>query len=96
MTCILLGYTQNHMGVTYRMLNLCTKHVFLRFHFIWLNKTHGEYVSILEHTKAIIYILQDEDDFNKWAHIKIDASILKTSIPNKMLIPIGIIGWKKI
>ena len=42
---MLLGYAQNHMGGTYRMLNLCTKIIILVCNVICLNKTYDEYVS---------------------------------------------------
>ena len=41
-----LGYAQNHMGGTYHMLNLRTKRIVLSRDIIWLNKTHGKYISI--------------------------------------------------
>ena len=41
-----IGYAQNNMGGTYRMLNLRTKRIVLSCNIIWLNKTYGECVSI--------------------------------------------------
>ena len=67
-----LGYTQNHTSGTYRMLNLCTKHIVLSRDIILLNKTYREYVSRKYNTKAEDYILQCEDDSYNWANIKID------------------------
>ena len=57
-----LGYTQNHTGGTYRMLNLCTKHIVISHDVIWLKKTYGEYVPRKENTKADTYIIQNDDE----------------------------------
>ena len=62
MSCILLYYAYNNTGGTYRMLNLRTKRTVPSHGIIRLNKTHGDYVSRKEHTKAKHYILQDEDE----------------------------------
>ena len=59
-TCIFLGYAQNHTGGIYLMLNLRTKRIVLIRDVIWLNKTYGEYISRKETTKMTSYILQDE------------------------------------
>ena len=72
-TCMLLGYAQNHRGGTYCMLNLRTKCIVLSHDGICLNKTYSEYVSRKYHTKANSYILQDEEEYYKWAYVKIDT-----------------------
>ena len=36
-------------------------------------KTHREYVSRKENNNAISYVLQDEDESNDWAQVKIDT-----------------------
>ena len=59
-TCKFLGYARNHMDGTYHALNLCSKIVVPSFDVQCLNKTYGNYVSILEHTKDVTYILKDE------------------------------------
>ena len=79
-TCMLLYYKHNHMGSTYHMLNLYTKHIVLSRDIIWLNKTQGEYVLRREHIKADRYIIKYEDNSNKWDHVKLIQSRLKTSI----------------
>ena len=58
MTCMFLGYAQNHTGGTYCMLNICTKFIVLIHAFIWINKTYNEYVSRKEHTKDDSYTPQ--------------------------------------
>ena len=55
------------------MLNLCTKFIVLIHAVIWINKTYSEYVSRKYHTKANSYILQDEEEYYKWAYVKIDT-----------------------
>ena len=71
-TCMFLSYAQNHTGGTYHMLNLRTKRIVPSRDIIWLNKTYGDYISSKEKTKANYYILQNEDEYYKWAHVKID------------------------
>ena len=98
-TCMLPGYAQNNTGVTYRMLNICTKCIVISCDFIWLNKNYGEYVSRKENTKANNYILQEEDDSYNWAHVKKyfanNEVKTKTVKQKKMLRPIRILGRKK-
>ena len=60
MTCMFLGYARHNMGGIYQMLNLRTNSIFLIPHVIWVNKTYGEYISRLEHTKDDSYILLDK------------------------------------
>ena len=55
------------------MLNLSTKCIVLSCDVIWPNKTYGKYISRQEHTKAVSYILQDEDKSDKWYYVKIDT-----------------------
>ena len=43
--CMFLGYTQNHTGGIYLMLNIRTKCIVLIHDVIWINKTYGEYIS---------------------------------------------------
>ena len=69
-TCILLGYEKNHTGGTYCIISIHTKHIIIISDIIWINKTYGEYVSRKENTKAITYILQDEDESYSWSHVK--------------------------
>ena len=38
-----------------------------------MKKTYREYVSRKENNNANSYVLQDEDESNDWAHIKIDT-----------------------
>ena len=68
---MLLDYAQNNSVSTYRMLNICTKRIVIIREIIWLSKTYGEYLSRKENTKADTYILQDEDRYYNWAHVKI-------------------------
>ena len=70
MECMLLGYTQDHMDSTHHMLNICMSLIVLSRDIIWLNKTYGKYISWWEHTKAGSYILKDEYESNKRAHVK--------------------------
>ena len=63
------------------MLNLRTKRIVLSRDVIWLNKTHGDYVSIEENTKSNTYILQDKDGSYNWERIKIDP--FKTKVKTK-------------
>ena len=63
MTCMFPGYAQNHTGVTYRMLNICTKRVVLIRGVIWLEKTYREYVSRNFNNKADASIPQNEDKY---------------------------------
>ena len=67
-----LGYAQNNTSGTYQMLNIRTKHIILSCEVMWLEETYGEYVSRKENTKADSNILQNEYEFYKWAHVKID------------------------
>ena len=71
-TCMLLDYARNNNGVTYRMSNICTKHIILSRELIWLNKTYGEYVPRKQNSKADYFIQQNEYAFYEWAHVKID------------------------
>ena len=71
-TRMFLEYSQNHVGSTYCMLNLCTKRIVISRGVIWLNKTYGEYISIKYHTKSDSSILQDEDESDNLACVKID------------------------
>ena len=41
MTCMLLGYTQNHTGSTYGMLNIRTKLIVLSHDEIFLKNIYG-------------------------------------------------------
>ena len=59
MTCIFLGYSQNHNSGTYPMLNLRMKRIMIIRDAIWQNTTKGEYAPRKENTTATIYILQD-------------------------------------
>ena len=54
------------------MLNLGSKYIVLRHDVIWLNKTYGECVQRKENTSADTYILQDEEKYYNWDHIKVD------------------------
>ena len=67
---MLSGYADNHTGGTSHMFNLCPKRIILIHDIIWLGKTYYNYISIQEHTKDESYITQDEDNSNKWAHVK--------------------------
>ena len=64
------GYALNHMGSTYCILNICKKCVALSRDAICLNNTYVEYVSRFQYTKAVDYVLHNEDDSNKRARIK--------------------------
>ena len=81
------------------MLNLRTKRTVPSHGIILLNKTNGDYVSRKEHTKAKYYILQDEDESQNWAHVKIDNVKTKFNTEDvktkKTPIPSRIIGGKK-
>ena len=77
-----LGSVKNHTGGTHHMLNLLTKHNILSHDVIWLIKTYVEYVSQKENTNTDTYILQDKDDPNNWAHIKIDLFNNEVSTEN--------------
>ena len=72
MTCLLLGYAQNHIGGTYHILNLWKIYIGLSCIIIWINKNYGEYVSRKKNTKENSYILQDEYKSDIWTHIKMD------------------------
>ena len=45
MMFMLLGYAQNFIGITYRMINLPTKHIVLSSDVIWMNKNYDRYIS---------------------------------------------------
>ena len=81
-TCMFLGYSKAHTGGTYCMLNLLKIHLILSREIIWLNKTYGEYLPRKENTNTDTYILQDKDDPNNWAHIKIDLFNNEVSTEN--------------
>ena len=83
MTFVFLGYSQNHTGGTYCMLNLRTKLIVLSREIIWLNKTYSEYVLIKCTTKATSYILKEEDWSFNWYHIKMDT--VKTEVNTENL-----------
>ena len=53
------------------MLNLPTKRIVLIREVIWLKKTYREYVPRKENTKAYYYILKNEYEYYKLAHVKI-------------------------
>ena len=39
---------------------------------IWAKNMYGKYKSRKQHTKADDYVLQNKNDSNKWAKVKID------------------------
>ena len=70
-TWMFLGYVQDYTVGTYRILNMRTKFIVLSRDVIWLNKTYEDCVSRKDNTKADSYILQNEDNYYKWDHLKI-------------------------
>ena len=68
---MLLGYPQKHMDRTYPLLNIETKCSALSHGIIFLDKTYSRYAPRKDTTKATNYILQDEDESDKWSSIKI-------------------------
>ena len=61
MACMILDYAQNHTGITYWVLNICTELILLSLDVIWVNKTYREYVFIKKKPEANTFIVQDED-----------------------------------
>jgi transposase InsO family protein len=61
--CMFLGYSSNHSGDTYRLLNLKTYKVILSRDVTWLNKTYGDYHHISK-SKHVTY-LEHEDELDK-------------------------------
>ena len=55
------------------MLNTRKKCIVLSCDAICPNKTYSECVSRKEHAKSDNYILQDEDNSDKWDYVKIDT-----------------------
>ena len=73
-TWMFLGYVQDYTVGTYRILNIRTKFIVLSRDVIWLNKTYEDCVSRKDNTEADSYILQNEDNYYKWDHLKIDPA----------------------
>ena len=94
-TCILLGYAQNHKGGTYGMFNLRTKFIVLSRDIVWIKK----YVVINYHENntprlALISSRMKKSLING-IMLKMILSRLKTSRLNKILRPSRILGGEK-
>ena len=74
MTCMFLGYAQNHTYSTHHMLILRTKRILLSRDVIWLNKTYVEYVSKREHSKDESNNLQYKYQSTARANVKNDPT----------------------
>ena len=72
MTCMFLGQAKIYRGGTYCMLNLRMEFMVLSCAVIWAKNMYGKYKSRKQHTKADDYVLQNKNDSNKWAKVKID------------------------
>ena len=55
-TCVFMGYTENHSGDVYRMLNLSTNTIILSRDIIWLKKMYKDWIKSKQST------IYDEDE----------------------------------